>query len=213
MAKEIAVFLKEDGKTISIYDPGKIVVYGKTQGKWAILREQDLCIDKSQGLAELRQKVSEVITFLNECKTFVAISVVGVPYYELIKAGCSVWEFEGAPEEFLDYILEQEEEALTQSSGQTSFNKFSPIETGNGCYEISLKEVQADNTGITSKQVLLPFLRKGAFYSLEVVCSHVPPWLEVEFISGNYNGDIEKVGNEEIRILITKKCCSGKDAS
>ncbi len=205
MAKEIAVFQREDGKTASIYEHGKIVIYRRTTGNWTPLRERQLCIDKAQGLAELRRKVGEVITFLNECRIFVGLSVIGLPYYELEKAGFSVWEFDGKPEEFLEYILKKEEEASEQKPDVKSPEQLGPVETGDGCYKISLKQIQANNTGVTSKQVLLPFLRSCKFFNLEVVCSHVPPWLESELAVGNFSGHIERVSKDETRVLIAKK--------
>ena len=208
MAKEIAVFQGEDGKAVSVYEYGKIVIYRKASGNWIPLREQDFCIDKALGLGELRKKVAEAIAFLSECRIFVAVSIVGVPYYELEKAGFSVWEFEGKPEEFLDYILQKEEEASEKESEAKSLDQIEPLETGDGCYRISLKEIQASNSGVTSKQVLLPFLRKGKFYTLEVVCNHVPPWLEAELAVGNLSGHIEKVSKDEVRVIIAKNTCN-----
>ncbi|MDA8213485.1 MAG: nitrogenase, partial [Clostridia bacterium] len=64
-----------------------------------------------------------------------------------------------------------------------------------------------NNLGVTSKQVLLPFLRKGKFYSLEVICSHLPPWLEAELMSGNLTSSVAKISSNELRVIIAKKCC------
>lgn len=207
MAKEIAVLQGKDGKNVSVYEPGKIVIYRRTSGNWTPLREQNFCIDKAQGLGELRKKIAEAIAFLDECRIFVGLSVVGVPYYELEKAGFSVWEFEGRPEEFLEYILEKEEEASEQKPDIKSLDQLGPVETGDGCYKISLKEIQAETSGVTSKQVLLPFLRQGNSYNLEVICSHVPPWLEAELAVGSISGNIERVSRDEVRVLIARKTC------
>lgn len=208
MAKDIAVFVGEQNTTVSVYDPGKIVVYRKSQGKWDILREKTFIIDKSKGLKDLRLKMEELIEFLADCKTFAAHSVIGVPYYELEKAERNVWEFEGKPEEFLDHILEKEEEALADLlSAQNNKAPVAPVKTSDGCYFLSLKDIQTGDSGITSKQALQPFLRQGKFYSLEVLCSHIPPWLEAELLSGNLLCASEQVGKDEVRLVITKKCC------
>lgn len=216
MEKQIAVFQAKNGATASIYEPGKLVVYTRNKGNWSVLKEQDFSIQKAHGLIQLRQTVKEILQYLGECRVFVGLSVVGVPYYELEKAGFSVWEFEGRPVDFLDYILEQEEEALAQnlaqkSAGQNSETKsidqLRPVEIANGYYFVSLKEIQANNNGVTSKQVLLPFLRKGTFYSLEIVCSHIPPWLEVELENGLMSGRVEQVSSDEVSVLVTKNTC------
>lgn len=208
MPKEIAVFVGDNSETATLYEEGKITVYQKSQGNWTELRQQDFVLDKGLGMKEMRAGMEEAIRFMDGCDVFVARTVVGVPYFALEKAGFSVWEFEGRPGEFLDYILEQEEEAQAAEAKRQAISLVPlPVETGNGCYKISLKDIQTNNTGFTSKQVLLPFLRKGGFYALEVLCGHVPPWLEAELAAGSMNSLIEKVSRDEVKITITKKCC------
>lgn len=208
MPYDIAVFLDEQGATGNLDEKGEIAVYQKNQGQWTELRVKEFVFDKSAGLQGLRNKMAEVLEFLGDCRVFVALTVTGVAYFSLEKAGCSLWEFEGRPAEFLDYILEQEETTRSADNKRQEISLVPlPVETGNGCYKISLKEIQASNGGFTSKQVLQPFLRKGGFYSLEVLCSHVPPWLEAEMAGGGLNGEITQISKNELKLTITRKCC------
>ncbi len=207
MPKEIAVHVGENGETTSLNEKGTIIVYQKRQGKWNVSRAKDFYLDQGLGLKDLRRQMEDVISFLSDCRIFVGLSIVGVPYFALEKAGFSVWEFEGKPVEFLDYILAQEETRAEQESQKPNNVVPSPVETSAGCYKLSLKEIQENNLGVTSKQVLLPFLRKGKFYSLEVICSHLPPWLEAELMSGNLTSSVEKISSNELRVIIAKKCC------
>lgn len=208
MAMEVAVLLGETGETVSIYEPGHVVVFRKMNGNWEATKKGDIFLSKSLGLNGLRKKMTETLDFLEKCRVFTARSITGVPYYELEKAGCSVWEFEGRPETFLDYIVEKEEEERFQAGAKQAAIPPTPVETSNGCFSISLKEIQANSTGFTSKQVLLPFLKKGKFYSLEVVCNHVPPWLEAELAGGNFSVHIKKISKDELRVIIAKKSCN-----
>ncbi|RYD03903.1 hypothetical protein N752_17630 [Desulforamulus aquiferis] len=157
-------------------------------------------------MKDLRSRMKEVVDFLGQCKTFVGLSVTGVPYFELEKARCSVWEYEGDPLGFLDYVLEKEE-AEEKESAEAKTTPVAPVETFPGCYRISLKEIQEKNTGVTSKQALLPFIRKGKFYQLEVICNHIPPWLETELQIGNLESRSEVIARNEIKVIITKKAC------
>ncbi len=205
MPQDIAVYTNRKGEAASLYEPGNIVVYRKARGIWNVLRERSFCLDKSLGLRGLRQSMAEAIGFLAECRIFAALSVAGVPYFELEKAHYSVWEFSGKPADFLDFILEQEEQDKVQGAGRSNQIPI-PVEMSEGCYTVSLTDIQAKNPGVTSKQVLQPFLRTTRFDSLEVLCSHVPPWLENELLAGNFCGEIEKVGKDEIKVLLTQKC-------
>jgi len=149
--------------------------------------------------------MAEVIEFLGTCNVFVARAIVGVPYYELEKAGCSVWEFDGEPLDFLNYIQEKEEEAKLEEVEPMVIPV--PEELANGYYRISIKQIQEIESGITSKQVLLPFLRQGNYYQLEVICSHIPPWLETETLTGNLVCESEKIAPGEVRLVVRKKVC------
>lgn len=142
-----------------------------------------------------------MIGFLNGCRVFVGLSVTGVPYFELRKSLFSIWETVGKPVEFLDYVLQKEEETREP---ENEGNRLAPVEVFKGCYRISLKEIQEKSVGVTSKQALLPFLRRGDFHSLEVLCSHVPPWLETELIAGKLSGTVEKIRNNELKVTITR---------
>lgn len=208
MHKEIGVFVDESGTAASLYNPGKIVVYRKGQGRWKVIKEMEFSLDKSLGLKNLRIQMEEVIRVLDDCKIFVGLTLAGIPYFALEKADFSIWEFEGKPMDFLDYILEQEEKAeLEKLVQKESMIIPFPKEISSGCYEINLKEIQANNSGITSKQVLIPFLRNGKFYSLEIICNHIPPWLESELATGGLKGESIRITNNEMKVVITKKCC------
>lgn len=208
VAQDIAVCIGDNGATSSLYDGSAIVIYHKEQGSWQSGREKKIALDKQSGMVGLRRQMAEIIHFLGECRIFIGWAVVGVPYFELEKVQCSIWEFEGAPLSFLDYVLAQEEDKLANSPAVTSSTIPVPIERENGDFYISIKEIQQNGGGITSKQVLLPILRQGKFYSLEILCNHLPPWLEVELKDGNLVGRIEKITPTETHVYIGKRCCA-----
>jgi len=206
VAEEIAVCIGANGATSSPYDASTIVIYQKKQGSWQQGKEKKISLDKQGGLAGLRQQMAEIILFLGECKIFVGWNVASVPYFELEKVQCSIWQFEGAPLSFLDYVLAQEEK-ITASS-QVAIGNALPvlIEREKGNLYISIKEVQENGGGITSKQVLMPVLRQG-FDLLEILCNHIPRWLEVELKDGNIVGRMEKKSPTETHIYITHRGC------
>jgi Fe-only nitrogenase accessory protein AnfO len=210
MSPEIAVCINGNGVTSSLYESDAIVViYQKAEGFWKAIREQKCSLDKQGGLVGLRRQMAEIILFLDQCKIFVGCAVAGVPYFELEKMQCSIWEFEGErePLSFLDYVLKQEEEKEEEEQSQGNNVIPLPIEREKGDYYISIKEVQENTGGISSKQVLLPFLRQGNFYRLEVLCNHIPPWLEAELTGGNLVGEVEKIAPAETHVYISKRVC------
>jgi Fe-only nitrogenase accessory protein AnfO len=207
MVQDIAVCIGQNGSTSSLYDASAIVVYRKIAGAWKIERQSKISLNKQAGLAGLRLQMAEIGLFLGECKIFVGWAVVGVPYFELEKMQCSIWEFEGEPLSFLDFVLGKEAEKLLANQVEVKLAMPLLIDQGNGDYYISIKELQENPGGITSKQVLLPILRQAAFYSLEILCNHIPPWVEAELKDGNLRSRVEKTAPTETHIYITKRSC------
>lgn len=202
---EIAVRVGKDGNTTTLYEQGSIVVYQKQFNGWVTKREHVFKLSPQQELPELRRNMKELMLFLGSCKIFVISSIAGIPYLLLEKSGFTVWEAEGNPGELLDEVLEKEMEVALAKTQILSIPE--PIDMGNGFYRISLCDVQKLGNGATSKQVLQPFLRNRRFYQLEVLCNHIPPWLEAEAQSGRLKCVTEKIETGELRVLISKQIC------
>lgn len=208
MAFDIAVYVNGNGETTSLNEPGKLVVHRKRQGAWKVCLEKEFSPATASGMCGLRRMMGDMLDFMGECRVFVGHAVTGIPYFELEKSNCTVWEMPGRPGDWLDYILEQEESVQRQENKKPLVVVPVPEEVGEGRFRVSIKEIQDSGGGITSKQVLQPILRRGNFYELEVFCSHVPPWLEAEFAGGTLNCEASHQGPGEIKLVITKKCCS-----
>ncbi len=195
MAKEIAVLTDAAGQLAPWTAGGSLTVFRRENGVW---RERDACsvgLDASGGLSGLRRQMAGVIEMLGGCDIVLAAAVTGVPYFELEKADVAIWEMQGAFEkELLETVLQ--EAALAEQARRQVQPAAVPVpeHLGNGHYRISIKEVQ-ENGGATSKQVLQGFLQKGCYEQVDIICAHVPPWLEGEFAGGALAGTVEKTAN------------------
>lgn len=205
MAKEIAVFLGADGASASLDEPGKVVVFRRTLGSWVLNREKQFFMGDARGMRELRMKMGEMLQFMDGCRIFVAKSITGVPYFELEKAGCAVWEYGGEPSVFLEHVWQQEEKELEMEKAQDSPGMPAPEERTPGNYYISIKEIQRSMPEITSKQVLQQFIRRGGFRTLEIICGHVPPWLELEAATGGITYEAEQLHRNEFKVKILNR--------
>ena len=205
MNKQIAVFVDKNGETTSLFNQGILKIYAKEKEAWQVLREEIFHVDRTLGVQEIHQRMKQLIDFLGDCKIFLGKSVLGIPYFELEKGQCDIWEFEGKAIEFLDYIIKKEEEEWEEMDREKYNAGPIPTENGDGSYEINLKKIQASGAGVSSKQALLPFLRQGEFYQLEIICSHIPGWIGGELSNGNFQWSTETLGVNEIRIVVRKK--------
>lgn len=203
MAKEIAVFIGADGASASLDEPGKVEVFRRALGVWELNREKEFSMGDAKSMRELRLRMSEIIQFMDGCRVFVARSASGVPYFELEKAGCTVWECEGKPLVFLDRVWDQEEKDAMAKTPETQALP-APEERTPGNFFISIKEIQRSAPEVTSKQVLQQFIRLGAFRTLEIACGHVPPWVEMDAVSAGLVFAVEQTGKSEFTVKIIK---------
>jgi len=207
--QEIAAIIGPAGDSIPLSEPGTVVVYRKARGSWEKDREMAFAIEPARGLRDLRNKVEELKILLRDCRVFVAKSASGALFFELEKARFSVWEIEGTPAEFLDSVwrdekAEQAEECIFPDAGIPA-----PIELSPGHFTISIKEIQGKRPEVSSKQVLQDFVRKGAFDKLDVLCDHLPPWIEVDAERCGYSIDTEQIAKNEVKVRLTKNARGG----
>jgi len=205
---EIAVFQDNSGKTQSFLEPGIIKVYTRIIGKWEITKEIVFRIDNITSINEVRDHIRNMAEALETCKVFVGREVKGVPYNVLDGIGFNIWELEGAPEEFLDFVNgkeEEEAEVIALEKGKNQLSIIEKIKDGN--YFLDLKKIQEKNINLTSKGILLPFLNNTTFYELQIVCGHLPPWFESEFKRLNLKAEIEVIRQNEIRVTVYPKVC------
>lgn len=206
MREKIAVCVDASGATVSLYETGKIIIYEKLEGRWQENQSCDSGLGQVSGIKELRLQMTRIIKYLGDCRIFVAQNIAGVPYFELEKAEVSVWEITGHAEDLLEEIWQSENEKSALVQPPVEMIAPHLVQTFPGCFRISLVEIQSSDSFLTTKQVLLPILRKADFYTLEVLCNHVPPWLELELESGNYQSYIERLRGESKIIIKAKNC-------
>lgn len=178
---EIAVITGSDGRTIPLNETGTVIVFRRARGAWQTDRTLPFTPDEANGLAGLRRKMAGLVTFLGQCRCFVAASAGGAAFFELEKARCQVWEIPGSPDEFLDTVWREaraEQEAPAPVPAGAGIP--APREISPGRFTISIKDIQGRRPEVSSKQVLQQFIRRGGFTELAITCDHLPPWIEVE---------------------------------
>lgn len=207
MSKQIAVLLDEKGQTTTLYESGFVKVYEKEEGQWKITKEVNMNVDQAKGIKSIRESISAMAEALNPCKIFAGKEVSGLAFTVLDMARFKVIEVEGTPEEFLDDVIDKlEQNELSKLFAENKTIEPKPLNK-EGSYYLNLKELQDTKSGVTSKQALQPFLRNKTFYELQVVCSHIPPWIENELKSLKLESSTEKLDTNEYKLTIYHKTC------
>jgi len=156
--------------------------------------------------------MADLVLFLGECRIFVAEAASGALFFELEKARVHVWEIAGRPEEYLNTVWEAEEEERAEGAAEPApAGVPTPVELTPGHFSISIRDIQVKTPEITSKQVLQQFIRQKEFASLEIICDHVPPWIEIEADRRGFTIEREQLGKNEVRARLirdqTGSCC------
>ena len=209
----IAVLLNNNGEMTSWLDNGIVKLYKKTNNEWIELKSLPYSISTNSNIIDLRKNLLELVEKLDDCRIFVAKEVSGLLYSILDSYPFDIYELNGTPDIFLDSILIsqeknqidklQKEELLLESKSEN--NSFPEIIDKHGNYTINLKKLlQSDGTS-TTKKILIPFLEKEKFKSLEVIFDHVPKWFEKDLPKMGYDFDITSLKDDITKILIYRK--------
>ncbi|WP_428568677.1 MAG: Fe-only nitrogenase accessory AnfO family protein [Solidesulfovibrio sp. DCME] len=197
---EIAVHMGQDGKAGDVTEPGRVVVYRFEGQAWVAAREIALRVHLERGLVDIRRTAAEVRLFLGQCAIFLSGKLPSVFARALHNRGIQLWEYEAEPELLLDYVWEQVAQEKERVAQRNSIWP-TPGDMGDGHYTVSLLGSQAKASGLTTKQVLEAFLEATPFKSLEVYCSHMPPWMEARCRSGGLTCSQEWVNADELRLV------------
>jgi len=209
MIKEIAMYVNNLGEITDLNKAGFIKIFSKDNDKWNIIKEISFEFYTVQEREDIRLDTLNISEALENCKVFVAKEIPNLIYMMLDSIGVSTWKMEGNKNEILDYVLEKEEEEAEEiklieaSKLSDKKQRVLPIEIGsNGYYILNLKELQDHNAGITTKQVLKPFLNDNKFNELILNCSHVPCWIEGELERLNLTFECSKTGQNDYIVII-----------
>lgn len=190
---KIAAFINQKGECLPIYAKGKIRIYSDESGRW--LQTVDLLfeLDNQQTIDVVRDSLIKLLKRLEKegCHDLIARDVRGFPLSIMDGMGFEMWRLDGAPEAYLDLIREQRQQQCQHieeqiepfdEEHQAGFLPLPVTEGGSGHYHINLIRSLADS-GMNSRQLLLPFIREASFRQLEVICDHLPKWFERELPS------------------------------
>lgn len=209
MIKEIAMYVNNLGEITDLNRAGFIKIFSKDNDKWNSINEIPFEFHTVKEREDIRLDTLNISEALKNCKVFVAAEIPDLIHMMLDGIGVSTWKMDGNQNEILDYVLEKEEEEAEEIKfiGASKFSdkkqSIFPIKIGcNGNYILNLKELQERNTGITTKQVLKPFLKDNNFTELILNCSHIPCWLEVELERLNLSFECSKTGRNDYIVII-----------
>ncbi len=176
---KISVVESNNQKTSSIFEPGFIVTYEEDGQEWKVLNrfKNEVCNAKS--IAAVRKVVDGTIKQLNNVKIVVASEIPGIAFGIFEVAGFEIFLVEKNRFDALDSVKKEMLEIVEEQQEKPSkFDIMQFLEPGmdKGDFCINMEKILSKNPQLTSKKILLPYLKNGEFNRLDVICSHVPKW-------------------------------------
>jgi Fe-only nitrogenase accessory protein AnfO len=205
MAEKIAVTFKGKSDLAPLAEADTLMVFEKRKNAWIARKEIPYQIDLSTNLQEIRNQVRNLITKLDDCTIIVSESITGLVYNVFDRMGFHIFEVPAFQATILDDIL-MDIANNTESIERNESIPTAPIETIDGIYFLDLIQLQTNRPDVSSKKALQPFLHNTPFIKLDMLCSHLPPWLE----NTEYKSDfdiVNKKSGSAVLVTITKKIC------
>ena len=152
----------------------------------------------------MRTRIKALEQLLPQGAVIAGTSISGLAYNEFSHMGFCLCELESFSPDILD-ALAAEVAASAEPSAQVPAE---PVAGGSpGAYTINLVEVQAAHPEVSSKKALRPFLASTPFVELEIICSHMPPWLEGHMKDHNLTCSRSRTQDGHLRLRISHALC------
>lgn len=221
MKEEIAVLLDEKNKITSFDFINKIYIYEKKEEGWFIkVKLEHICLSESIG--EIQKNIVNIIAMLNGCNIILGKVITGICYHILDRNGILMCEAKEYSKYLFDEILKDQYLKLEKVSKERDEKKnmllkgkeegldrfLRPMKISeDGTYLLDLYELQKLHPEISSKKVMIPFLSSTVFYELQVICSHVMPWLDQELKKYNLTFYSEPYQEGRVLLVIKNRVC------
>jgi len=176
---KIAVVENENQKASSIFEPGFIAIYEEDGGEWKVLTRFENQVCNARGMAAVRTSVADTIKQLGDIKVIVASEIPGIASGTFQAASFDIFIVEGNVPDLLDSIKKEMLETIEERQKEPpKFDITQFLEPGvnKGDFSINIEDIMFKNPDLTSKKILIPYLKNGKFNILDVICSHIPKW-------------------------------------
>ncbi|AKB18226.1 AnfO protein, required for Mo- and V-independent nitrogenase [Methanosarcina sp. WWM596] len=203
---KIAVVENDNQQTSSIFKPGFIAVYEEDGGEWKVLNRFENQVFNAKGMAAVRTAVADTVKQLGDVKVVVASEIPGIASGTFQAAGFDIFLVESGVLDVLDSIKKEMLEAIEKRQEEPcKFDIMEFLEPGvnKGDFSINIEEIMFKNPDLTSKRILIPYLKNGEFNRLDVVCSHTPKWFVTDLgtMGFQYETVKELLNRKTVRIV------------
>ena len=203
---KIAVVENNNQKTSSIFEPGFVAIYEEDGGEWKVLNRFENKVCNAKGIAAVRMAVGDTVKQLDDVKIVVASEIPGIAFGTFQAAGFEIFLVENSALDVLDSVKKEMLEVIEERKEKPQkFDIMQFLEPGmnKGDFCLNMEEILSKNPELTSKKILIPYLKNGEFNRLDVICSHIPKWFNIDLgvLGFEYETVNELPNKKTIRIV------------
>lgn len=206
MANKISIIVNSNNELTSFEEGSSIMLYNKSNDIWQIEDKISYSLSHFSSIIDTRESVKKVISNLKDCKIIIAKIMSGIPYIIFDRMGFAVFEASSISDSIFEEILSDVKGYSSNKSLASIDISTTPVETEiPGVYSINLIELQIKHPEISSKKALKSFIENTHFSKLEIICSHLPPWLEYYFAPKRMTYIMEELDINSYKVYISKE--------
>lgn len=203
---KIAVVENDDQQTSSIFEPGFFTVYEENGREWKVLDRFENKVCNAKGMAAVRTAVEDIVKQLGNVKIIVASEIPGIASGTFQAASFDIFLVENSVLGVLDSIKKEMLESIEERQKEPSRFDIMPFlkpDVNKGDFSINIEEIMFKHPDLTSKKILVPYLKNGEFNRLDVVCSHIPKWFITDLgaMGFEYETVNESLNRKTVRVM------------
>ena len=204
MDKKIAVTCDDNDQLTDFIGLTHMIIFEYNNNHWEIRKKFSFAFSGIKTAQEIRDKTRNLILKLDDCKIIASAAVNGLIYNVLDRMRFAIFEIESLDAAMLDKIVNDLYNNLHNINTGAAVPT-SPVETANGIYYLDLIKLQHAHPDISSKKALRSFLDNTPFIQLDLVCSHIPAWLNTAEYAEKLVITTRSSGTS-LLVSISKKC-------
>lgn len=200
----LAAYVNPENIITGLKSKGSVKLYEQGENEWAEIGDFPMDVNEAEDLEDLQSILKGTVAQFENCNILIAEDMTGVMNAILDSVGIKTWRSEGDVYGALGYIASVEEKELLESMAVSP----EPVLKGSECggkYHINLVETLKTFPKLNSRDILLPFITRGEFKSLEIICEHTPKWLESDADKLNLTVHHPTLSAKGLRVVVVPK--------
>lgn len=201
---KIAVYSK-NGELVPFVQCDTRTMYEKEAQGWKKISEEKYSPIESMTIKALREEMKPIVKLSEGAEAVACRGITGIPFSMFDMEGYCIFSITDTSGNTFDGMMEDIDASDEKKRMHDEIIKnASPVESETkGIYFLDLIMLQKECPEVSSKKALRKFLEDVPFLELDILCAHIPPWLEHD---GRYELT-KKAENGAIKVKLTKKQC------